>query len=126
MSNDEIRTELSDIAIKLTELPEDDFSTRAELRDRRLALRNEIGKRPMAPEDVASMRRELVGLQRRLDEIFEDRPNVAGMADGGEGQAGLAESQRLGWEYDAGQGRNAIEERIMFLQHRIHDAEPDA
>ena len=28
------------------------------------------------------MKRELVGLQRRLDEIFEDRPNVAGMADG--------------------------------------------
>jgi hypothetical protein len=123
MTNDEIRQELSSIAIELTELPGDDFSRRSELRDRRLALREEISRRPMAREDLASMRRELVGLQRRLDEILEERPIVAATSDGGGGEAGMAETQKLGWEYDSGTGRNAIAERIAFIERRIAEAE---
>ncbi|MDJ0962502.1 MAG: hypothetical protein QNJ88_17775 [Acidimicrobiia bacterium] len=119
MTNDQIRQELSSIAMQLTELPGDDFSTRSELRDRRLVLREEIARRPIAPADLDSMRRELVGLHRRMAEILDERPIVAGMADGGGGEAGMAEAQELGWDYDAATGRNAIAERIAFLQRRI-------
>lgn len=119
MSNDEIREELSAIAISLTELPDDAFGERAELRDRRLALRTEVGKRPMTADDAASMQRELVGLKKRLEEILAERPNIAAMADGGEGQRGMAENQKLGWDYDEGTGRNGIEERILYIESRL-------
>ena len=115
MSNDDIRTELSAIAVELTELPEDAFSRRVELRDRRSELRAEIGTRPIAAADVAAMQREISGLRKRLEQILEQRPNIAAMADGGEGQRGMAENQQFGWDYDAGTGRHAIHERIRFL-----------
>jgi hypothetical protein len=126
MSNDDIRTELSAIAVELTELPDDAFSRRVELRDRRSELRAEIGSRPIAASDVASMRREIAGLQRRMAEILEQRPNIAAMADGGEGQRGMAENQQLGWDYDAGTGRHGIHERIRFLERRIAEAGTEA
>jgi len=122
MTNDQIRQELSGIAIQLTELPSDDFSTRSDLRDRRLVLREEIARRPIASEDLESMRRELVGLYRRMAAILDERPIVAGMADGGGGEAGMAEAQELGWDYDAATGRNAVAERIAFIQRRIAEA----
>jgi hypothetical protein len=123
MTNDEIRQELSSIAIQLTELPGDDFSSRSDLRARRLVLREEISRRPIAAEDVASMRRELVGLQRRHEEILKDRPIVAGMGDGGGGEAGMAEAQELGWDYDEATDRDAIAERIAFIARRITEAD---
>ena len=122
MTNDQIRQELSSIAITLTDLPEDDFSSRMDLRQRRQDLRDEIAQRPMAPEDVVSMRRELLGLQRRLGTILEERPNIAAMNDGGEGQRGMAENQQFGWDYDEGTGRNAVQERIAYLERRIAEA----
>lgn len=122
MTNEQIRVELSSIAMSLTDLPDDDFATRAELRDRRLALRNEVAKRPMTPDDATSLRRELVGLKKRLAEILDDRPNIAAMSDGGEGQRGMAENQKLGWDYDEGTGRNGIEERILYIESRLADA----
>lgn len=122
LSNDDIRHELSAIAVELTELPDDAFSRRVELRDRRSALRAEIATRPIAASDVASMRREIAGLQKRLAEILDQRPNIAAMSDGGEGQRGMAENQQLGWDYDAGTGRYAIHDRIAFLERRIAEA----
>lgn len=65
------------------------------------------------------MRRELVGLRRRLAEIIKQRPNVAAMNDGGEGHAGMAENQQFGWDYDEGTARTAIRERIELLERRI-------
>ena len=62
-------------------------------------------------------------MQRRLDTILEERPNIAAMNDGGEGQRGMAENQQFGWDYDEGTGRNAIAERIQHLERRIAGSE---
>ena len=123
MSSDDIRRELSSIAIQLTELPEDDFATRLDLRERQTALRDAVASRPVGPADVASMKRELAGLQRRLLEIMDERPNIAAMNDGGQGQAGMAETQQWAWDYDEGTGRNEIRDRIVYLERRISEAE---
>jgi len=122
MTNDEIRKELSAIAIELTERAEDDFASRVDLRERQRDLRDEVALRPLTADDVVSMRREITGLQRRLAEILDARPNIAAMNDGGEGQRGMAENQQFGWDYDEGTGRNAIQERIMYLERRIAEA----
>ena len=123
MSSDDIRVELSSIAIQLTELPDDAYAARLDLRERQKLLREEVAARPVGPADVASMRRELAGLQRRLLEIMGDRPNIAAMNDGGQGQAGMAETQQWAWDYDEGTGRNEIRERILYLERRIEEAE---
>ena len=123
MSSDDIRRELSSIAIQLTELPEDDFATRLDLRERQTVLREAVASRPVGPADVASMKRELAGLQRRLLEIMDERPNIAAMNDGGQGQAGMAETQQWAWDYDEGTGRNEIRDRIVYLERRISEAE---
>ena len=123
MSSDDIRKELSSIAIQLTELPDDAYAARLDLRERQQVLREEVAGRPVGPQDVASMQRELVGLQRRLLEIMDERPNIAAMNDGGQGQAGMAENQQWGWDYDEGTGRNEIQERILYLERRIEEAE---
>lgn len=122
MTNDQIREELSTIAISLTELPADDFAQRLTLRERRQVLRDEIQQRPIASADLASMERELLGLRRRLETILDQRPNIAAMNDGGEGQRGMAENQQFGWDYDEGTGRNALAERIAYIERRIADA----
>jgi hypothetical protein len=123
MTNDQIRLELSAIAIELTDLPDEDYPRRIELRDRRTELRAEIAGRPLSVDDVASMKREVTGLQRRLTEIMDQRPNIAAMSDGGEGQRGMAENQQFGWDYDEGTDRNGIAARIAYLQRRIAEAE---
>jgi len=123
MTNDQIREELSAIAIELTERDTEDFTGRIALHDRRRALRDEIATRPLRAADVASMRRELVGLERRLETILDERPNIAAMNDGGEGQRGMAENQQFGWDYDEGTGRNSIEDRVFYLRRRIAAAE---
>lgn len=123
MTNDQIRKELSAIAIELTERAADDFASRIELRERQRELRGEVALRPLNANDITSMRREITGLQRRFTEILDERPNIAAMNDGGEGQRGMAENQQFGWDYDEGTGRTAIHERIVYLERRIAEAE---
>lgn len=125
MSIKEIRLELASIVEQLIELPADAFKERVELHERREALRAEISKRPLDDATVADMRRELAGLEARLEKIAKAKPNIAAMGDGGSGQAGMAENQAMAMEYDRGTGRSAIEARITFLRNRLAAVDKD-
>jgi HAMP domain-containing protein len=120
LTGDEIRTELAAIVDALIAADDRDFATRAALRGRQQALRQEIGSRPAMADEVESLRRELDRLKVSLDRHLDARPNVAAMSDGGEGGGnGLAESQQLVWDYDESTGWKQIRSRIGAIERRL-------
>lgn len=112
---DGLLRELGAVAAALADLPADSFEERIDLRDRRDTLRAALAELSPAPSRE-SLDRELAQLQQRLDDLHRDRPNVAAMSGGGEGDDGVAEAQRLARQFDDGQGRAELEERIQALQ----------
>jgi hypothetical protein len=126
MAVDDIRQELSSIVASLAEAAAEDLTTRATLRSRQQHLRAEMARRAESLDDATSLRRELKGVRRRLNQVVEDRPNIAAMNDGGEGGAGLAEAQEMGWRYDEGNDLGPLRRRAWNLERRIAavEAEP--
>ena len=121
MTNDEIREELSAIAIELANHRDDAWP--GELYERRQALRQEVTSRPPNPAEIETLERELVGLRNRLAEIRRDRPDVSSAGDGGTSAgSGLAEAQAIAFEYDATSGAKSLVERIAFIEALIERA----
>lgn len=121
MTNDEIRVELSAIAIELAEHHDDAWP--GDLYERRQALRQEVTSRPPNPSEIDTLERELIGVRARLDEISRNRPDVSGAGDGGQSAgSGIAEAQEMAFEYDRTSGAKSLTERIAFIEARIERA----
>lgn len=119
MTNEEIRQELSKIAMTLHDNPPSDLG---EIIERREVLRNEVRSRPATPSDVEALKRELVGLKRQIGIIQDERINPAGMSDGGVGGDGPLDGQNIAWSYDDATGRHAIESRIEHIERRLAES----
>ena len=121
MTNDEIREELSAIAIELAEVDTDAWP--GDLYERRQALRQEVTSRPPNRAEIETLEREAVGIHSRLTQIQRNRPDVAAAGDGGQsGGSGIAEAQAVAFEYDERSGSRALIERLAFIQARIERA----
>ena len=121
MTNDEIRVELSAIAIELADHHDDSWP--GALYERRQALRHEVTSRPPNPAEVDTLERELVGIRSRLEAIRANRPDVSGAGDGGQSAgSGIAEAQEMAFEYDRTSGAKSLVERIAFIEARIENA----
>lgn len=118
MTRDEIRQELSELLIRLAEAPADDFRERLEMRLRQRELRSEIEQWPLSQEEVAAMQRSVAVLKHQRDELLKHRPNVAAMADSGEG-CDVAIMQEFAAAYDENLGREELARAIARLERRI-------
>lgn len=118
-THEEIRTELVRICEQLDALDDLDFAGRVELREQRAALKHRLAELQPTDLDRSAMQRELQGLRANYEAIVANRPNVAAMNDGGQGGAGMAENQRMAWDYDEGTGRRVIHDRIAELERRL-------
>lgn len=115
---EELRRELSRIVEQLSELPPDAFTERVRLRDLQSSLRALLAE-PTEGRTRESLETELEQLTKRLERLLEERPNVGAMSDGGQGGDGLAQSQQMAWDYDAGQGRGDMEQRIREIRRAL-------
>lgn len=115
---EELRRELSSIVEKLSDLPPDAFSERVRLRDLQTSLRALLAE-PTEGRTRESLETELEQLTKRLERLLENRPNVGAMSDGGQGGDGLAQSQQMAWDYDAGQGRQDLHRRITEIRRAL-------
>lgn len=115
---EELRRELSSIVEQLSDLPPDAFSERVRLRDLQTSLRALLAE-PTEGRTRESLEAELEQLTRRLERLLENRPNVGAMSDGGQGGDGLAQSQQMAWDYDAGQGRQDLDHRIREIRRAL-------
>ncbi len=118
MTRDEIRQELSDLAVRLAEPVEGVLSERLEMRLRQRALRVEIGRWPLTEDELAAIQRSVVLLKRQRDELMKHRPNVAAMADSGEG-CDVMVMQEFALAYDENLGRDELTNEITRLERRI-------
>ena len=122
---DRIFGELSEISMRLMDLPQDAYDERAELEGRRealhaeaAALRESIGDQRPTPE----IETELESLRARLEQIKGTGIDVVSQAGGsGLEVSGATDTMDLNRRIQAGQGADELQSRIRHLEKVLAD-----
>lgn len=122
---DRIFSELSEISMRLSDLPEDAYDERSELEGRRKALHAEAaGLRASIgdPRPTPEIETELESLRERLQQIKGSQIDVVSQ-QGGSGleSAGSAGTFDINRQIAAGQGAAELEARINDLKKILAD-----
>jgi hypothetical protein len=122
---DRIFSELSEISMRLMDLPENAYDERAELEGRReslhaeaAALRESVGDQRPTSEIEA----ELESLRARLKQIKGSQIDVVSQAGGsGLEVSGASDTLDLNRRIEAGQGTDELRARINHLQNVLSE-----
>ena len=122
---DRIFSELSEISLKLSDLPEDAYDERADLESRRealhaeaAALRESVGD----PRPTSEIRTELESLQERLQQIKGSEIDVVSQSGGsGLEVSGATDTLDLNRMIETGQGADELRSRIRHLEKELAD-----
>ena len=122
---DRIFSELSEISIRLTELPKDAYDDRARLETRREELKADAaGIRDQAPDPrpTSEIKTELESLQDRLRQVQSSEIDVVSQHGGGGLElSGASHAFDINRQIEAAQGADELRERIAYLERVLAD-----
>lgn len=118
----QIRRELNDIQRKLSGLPDDAFTERVTLRDRRRELHTRVGELRDARQTPQEIQKELQDLRRVQNDIFDRHLSVGNIGPGGgEGGGGIEIRyvHEVNRTIDEAWDRAKIDRRINELEAKL-------